>query len=273
MPTLFPAVLIHLEAYRDRLEARAGKQLWWQLQASPSFLDLFEKPKIIWQEIQFHSAYCIDVAKYLTNNKAFIFPSSNTYLLAVLNSPLLWWFTWRYLPHMKDEALNPAGYLMETLPIASPTDEIRTEVEPLVTRLIEITRTDQEVVRDLQDWLRVEYGMEKMGGIVEALKTEMTTGRSPLQSDDFITAVKKHLPKKIILTPAQVKALRQTYTDYAPPLHERAREAKEKERRLADLINQAYGLTTEEVELLWKTAPPRMPGTVKSTLIASLLPC
>ena len=32
----FPAVLIHLEAYRDRLEARAGKQLWWQLHEAPS---------------------------------------------------------------------------------------------------------------------------------------------------------------------------------------------------------------------------------------------
>jgi hypothetical protein len=31
------------------------------------------------------------------------------------------------------------------------------------------------------------------------------------------------------------------------------------ERTLSDLINQAYGLTTVEIELLWKTAPPRMP--------------
>jgi len=31
------------------------------------------------------------------------------------------------------------------------------------------------------------------------------------------------------------------------------------ERRLADLVNQAYGLTPEEIDLLWHTAPPRMP--------------
>ena len=29
--------------------------------------------------------------------------------------------------------------------------------------------------------------------------------------------------------------------------------------RLSDLLNQAYGLTPEEVDLMWKTAPPRMP--------------
>jgi hypothetical protein len=29
----------------------------------------------------------------------------------------------------------------------------------------------------------------------------------------------------------------------------------------ADLVNAAYGLTPEEIALMWKTAPPRMPFT------------
>jgi hypothetical protein len=39
-----------------------------------------------------------------------------------------------------------------------------------------------------------------------------------------------------------------------------AAEADGLERRLAALVNRAYGLTPEEVTLLWDTAPPRMPG-------------
>jgi hypothetical protein len=31
------------------------------------------------------------------------------------------------------------------------------------------------------------------------------------------------------------------------------------ERALSDLVNQAYGLTLVEIELMWKTAPPDMP--------------
>ena len=31
------------------------------------------------------------------------------------------------------------------------------------------------------------------------------------------------------------------------------------ERTLSDLVNQAYGLTPPQIELLWKTAPPRIP--------------
>jgi hypothetical protein len=31
------------------------------------------------------------------------------------------------------------------------------------------------------------------------------------------------------------------------------------ETELSELVNDAYGLTPEEVDLLWRTAPPRMP--------------
>jgi hypothetical protein len=44
------------------------------------------------------------------------------------------------------------------------------------------------------------------------------------------------------------------------PLQALAAEARQLEHRVADLVNAAYGLTPEEVALLWRTAPPRMPG-------------
>jgi hypothetical protein len=30
---------------------------------------------------------------------------------------------------------------------------------------------------------------------------------------------------------------------------------------VTELVNAAYGLTAEEVALMWRTAPPLMPGT------------
>ena len=45
-----------------------------------------------------------------------------------------------------------------------------------------------------------------------------------------------------------------------PPLRALAAEARQLERRVAELVNAAYGLTAEEVALMWRTAPPRMPG-------------
>lgn len=39
------------------------------------------------------------------------------------------------------------------------------------------------------------------------------------------------------------------------------REAERLERRLSDLVNEAYGLTPDEIRLMWATSPPRMPLT------------
>jgi diketogulonate reductase-like aldo/keto reductase len=44
----------------------------------------------------------------------------------------------------------------------------------------------------------------------------------------------------------------------AASLHHPA-EALKLENQLSDLVNEAYGLTPDEVALLWQTAPPRMP--------------
>jgi hypothetical protein len=38
-----------------------------------------------------------------------------------------------------------------------------------------------------------------------------------------------------------------------------AGEALTLEHEISDLVNAAYGLTPDEIALMWKTAPPRMP--------------
>jgi hypothetical protein len=40
------------------------------------------------------------------------------------------------------------------------------------------------------------------------------------------------------------------------PLQTLAAEARRLEGQLAALVNAAYGLTAEEIALLWRTAPP-----------------
>ena len=251
----YPGVKKHLEQYRTQLEKRAGNQLWWQLQARPAYISVFEQPKIIYQEIQFHSAFSYDESGLYTNNKAFILPTSDLYLLGVLNSPLMWWYSWRYLPHMKDEALSPSGYLMQSLPIASPSDKIRSQVEPKVSRLIELTKINQENQRDVLEWLRSVFHIEKLGQKLEDF--------FKLSQQEFIDEISKRLPKakkeSKLLGVSEQKQIKAAYNEFAVPMQTRNREILQLEHQLSDLVNQAYELTPEEIDLMWKTAPPRMP--------------
>ena len=65
--------------------------------------------------------------------------------------------------------------------------------------------------------------------------------------------------KKLPLTAAGVHGLREEYTRIIEPARALAAETLKLERTLSDLVNQAYALTPVEIDLLWQTAPPRMP--------------
>jgi hypothetical protein len=74
-----------------------------------------------------------------------------------------------------------------------------------------------------------------------------------------VEEVRKRRPKSEgRLTPAALRDLRSSYAEMATPVREDRAEAAALERRLSDLVNKAYGLTPEEVDLLWSTAPPRI---------------
>jgi hypothetical protein len=62
------------------------------------------------------------------------------------------------------------------------------------------------------------------------------------------------------LTVRQGGELRREHARSVVPLQALAEEARRLERRVAELVNEAYGLTPEEVALMWHMAPPRMPG-------------
>src|SRR5258708_10047112 len=157
----------HLKPLEEKLRTRQDKGRYWCELSACAYYHIFEQPKLMYQEIQFHPSYCFDNSNLFSNNKAFFLPTADAYLLAVLNSPLMWWHNWRYLPHMKDEALNPAGVLMKEAPIALTNESMSALVEPSVARLVEIVEANQQARRAMMEWLRVEFEVEVPGQRLE----------------------------------------------------------------------------------------------------------
>ena len=260
----YPAVKRHLSQFRNELEPKPkgwagenwtgrkpGSYQWFEIQDSIEYWQEFGKPKIIYQVIQFHPCYALDRDGMLGNDKIFFLPKDDLYLLAVLNSPLMWWHNWRTLTHLKDEALSPMGYMVESLPIAEPTDPIRKRAEELVARLVEIAQRQQATQHDLLDWLAVEYEIAK--------PTMKLQAPAQLDSDSFIAEVKKIRGKKKPLSAPAVKSLREEYSRSIEPTRALAVEPLRLENEISCLVNETYGLTPEEIALMWDTAPPRMP--------------
>jgi len=247
----YPSIYSHLNGFRDSLVRRLDKgRYWWELR-SCAYWQEFDKPKIVYQEIQFHPSFALDVEGRLCNAKVFLLPVDDPYILAVLNSPLMWWHNWRYLPHMKDETLTPVSFLMDSLPIPEPTDGTRAHVEATAKRLLELSRLELSAKRNILDWLRLEHSVAEPSTKLQEAQT--------LDTDAFVAEVQKARGKKNSLTAAGLRSLRDEYTRTLEPARLLAAEALQLEYRLHDLVNEAYDLTTEEVRLMWDTAPPRMP--------------
>jgi hypothetical protein len=247
----YPAIHAHLKQFEGALRKRSDQgRYWWELR-SCAYWDRFAEPKLFYQLIQFHPCYALDRNGTYGNNKTAFILSDDLYLLAVLNSPLMWWYNWRFLPHMKDEALAPNPTVLEAVPIARPTDALLAAVHQRVSRLIEIIGHSQTIRRDLLDWLRVEHEIDK-----PSLKLQAP---AELDSDAFVAEVKRVRGRRNPLSAAALRSLRDEHARTIEPARALAREALALEIQVGELVNQAYGLTPDEVDLMWQTAPPRMP--------------
>ncbi|HLZ25401.1 MAG TPA: Eco57I restriction-modification methylase domain-containing protein [Ktedonobacterales bacterium] len=250
----FPLLYEHLMKWEIRLKNRSDKgRFWWELR-SCAYYDAFDKTNIFYQDLAFHSRFCRAESGTIAEMTCFCLPARDLWLLAVLNSPTMWAYMWRNVIHGKDEVLRLKTIYIEALPIAPLSESVRAEVVPAVERLIAITRTDQEARRITLDWLRTEFSVETPGQKLGAFAS--------LTADMFVDEVRKRRPRAVgRLGPGALSELRAGYLEQATPVQQRRFEALMLERRLSELVNQAYGLTPEEVQLLWATAPPRMPLT------------
>lgn len=259
----YPAILSHLEQYRERLEpkpkgfqgewkGRAGSSYQWYELAMPiEYWESFERPKILYPDITWQSQFSLDASGLYANNTMYFLPTGDLWILSVLNSPVGWWYAWRNAQHGKDEALRYFTAFMESFPIPSPTAANRTIAERLTTKLIGISSATNLMRRTILDWLRVEHDIEKASLKLQAL--------TDLDSDAFVVEVKRIRGKKNPLSVAALKSLRDEHTRTIEPTRKQAAEAIQFERQLSDIVNEAYGLTPDEVALMWETAPPRMP--------------
>ncbi|HEY8506050.1 MAG TPA: TaqI-like C-terminal specificity domain-containing protein, partial [Gemmataceae bacterium] len=247
----YPAIHAHLSEYRRQLTQRQDQgQYWWELRAC-AYWDQFDKPKIMYQDIAWQPRFCLDVAGTLSNNTVYFLPTNDLWVLAVLNSPVAWWYSWRNAQHGKDEALRFFAAFMEEFPVPRVAEGSRQKVEAAVRRLTDITAGQHETRRAFLDWLRVEFGVEK--------PTQRLQDLVALDADGLIREVKKARGRSRPLSVVDVKRLREEHVRSIAPVQALAAETLQLEQRVSDLVNAAYGLTPEEVALLWRTAPPRMP--------------
>jgi methylase of polypeptide subunit release factors len=128
----YPAIFAHLKQHERALKARADQgNEWWELRAC-DYYDLFSRPKIIYPQMMKESRFVIDREGYFANKTAFTIPVEDWFLLAVLNSSVMWEYMKLTCSSFGDPEkggrLETYGLFMEKLPIPSPSDGERATI-------------------------------------------------------------------------------------------------------------------------------------------------
>lgn len=83
----FPEVRKHLLPHRPALAKRAGSQAWYELQQpAVALIPQFARPRIVYPIIANECRFALDDSSQFINDKAFLLPTDDRRVLAVLNS-------------------------------------------------------------------------------------------------------------------------------------------------------------------------------------------
>lgn len=266
----YPAIKRYLEGFRTQLEPKpddwvpkrpnetwpgrkGGNYAWYEIQDPVEYWEQFTLPKLLVKRIEFHADFALDETNFHVNDSALIIPTTDRWIMAAANSPAAWYFRFRKFPHKKDEALAMDIPYVEALPIPNPTAEQRSVGVEAVEGLTGYKRIIGQASNGVLDWLRYEFGLDAPG-------RDLSTPHN-LDGEAFVAAVRKALPKRQRLSAADIQRLKHEHVQTVQPARDAALQSLALEHKLSDLVNAAYGLTPDDIKLMWDTAPPRMPFT------------
>jgi len=119
----YPAIRGWLLPFRGRLEKRATKQEWFELQqAQEGYREYFEGVKVIYPHFNAERNFSLETTGALSNDKSYILPSNDMVLPALLNSKVLWFMVSSISPPVRGGYHELRVQYVEQLPIPNWND-------------------------------------------------------------------------------------------------------------------------------------------------------
>lgn len=149
----YPAIKNHLEQWRDDLSPKQsssdakgrkpGRYKWYEIQDDIAYYQAFEKPKIIYPDIAKESRFAFDAEQHYLGNTIYFIAKNDLFLLAVLNSSIIWTYCKETLTVLGDAdkggRLRFFRQFVEKIPIPPASDRDKAEIENLVGYVLYLT--------------------------------------------------------------------------------------------------------------------------------------
>ena len=144
------AILRHLSQFRTRLEDRATKQEWYELQQPQArYAAQFAQGKLVYPVMARDARFCLNRDGSYINDKAYAIPSDDLFLLGVLNSARFWKLVESTCSLLRGGFFELRATQITKIPVPKPSkadrDAIASMVEKCLTNPADLNMIEQEL--------------------------------------------------------------------------------------------------------------------------------
>ena len=144
MKDAYPEIFDHLEPFKDKGKQRFDKgEFWWELR-NCAYYDLFNKPKIIFPNLQNTNKFAFDDTGVYLNAPAVFLPSNEKALLAILNSKVVWYFLKSICVIRSGGYIEVKPQYFEQIPIPNIDATTQSKLAELVENAIQEKSNNQQ---------------------------------------------------------------------------------------------------------------------------------
>ena len=165
----YPAILQHLEKYREPLSKRKGKQEWYELPASLGDAERFAQPKLVCPDTYNHQTFAVDRSGYYYGNTSYLIPTEETWLCGLLNSRTVEWFYSQVSNQLTIDYLRARSGYIQQIPIPDLTSTQKALIAKIVDYLIYLQQQPTINSKDLahaRDHIMLGYFERIIDGLV-----------------------------------------------------------------------------------------------------------
>ena len=165
----YPAILKHLEKYREPLSKRKGKQEWYELPVSLGDAERFAQPKLVCPNTYNHQTFAVDTIGYYYGNTSYLIPTAETWLCGLLNSRTVEWFYSQVSNQLTIDYLRARSEYIKQIPIPGITSTQKAVITKLVEYLIYLQQQPSINSKDLKyarDRIMLGYYERVIDGLV-----------------------------------------------------------------------------------------------------------
>jgi hypothetical protein len=233
----YPTLMVQLEPFEEEGKKRFDKgEFWWELR-NCAYYNLFEKPKIIFPNLQNGNKFCLDEKGVYVNAPAVFLPVASKTLLCILNSKVVWEFLKSICVVRSGGYIEVKPQYFEQIPIPQLSNEA--EFETKANAIIAATSELQNITSSFLSLLRSQFDLPKP-----------STKLQQWPSLDFKGFMAELGKAKVVLSLDKQEEWMAYFTKKKTEANALQSEIDRIDKEIDKMVYGLYGLTQEEIEIV-----------------------